>query len=503
MARYSVADWYGVVTPGGVALLPHTVPLGAVERVWQALKEGSGPGAVIEGLVGTFGAALRNLPDFALLSLAENGGARIALRGAVTARLLLGGTASEHTFSGGGVSTWTEQLVTDVERAELSVSGSSGECILPIADGIVLAGRVVFWLNEAGEQRGGVSPAGRKSEQSDAAADPGPMVAAVVAAPVAALEPHFLDDAGDAPAAGPGGVQPAGAEPESVPAELVTSLHEPPDDKPALVADEPVGAEPEPVNSRSEPVGVIPAVHAAETLVAEDAPNDYDRLLYGETVLSSVEDAAVRPERADVVAGEPQLVTPPPPPPLPASTRIPPPPPPPPPSDPAAIIALPTFTPAGGASAAPEAASWQDHDGETVLVEALLSGQQPGVPVASVSPDAAWRPPRLLVPGQASVVLDRSAIIGVRPRFTRAQDGKVPLLITVDSPKGEISRSHLEFRLEGRTLLAVDLNSTNGTILLREGCDPVRLHPNDPSILVPGDRIDLGDDVMLEFEDLV
>lgn len=86
--------------------------------------------------------------------------------------------------------------------------------------------------------------------------------------------------------------------------------------------------------------------------------------------------------------------------------------------------------------------------------------------------------------------------------MARVQEGNAPHLVTVDSPKGEISRSHVELRLEGTTVLAVDLNSTNGTMLVRSGMEPVRLQPGEPSMLVPGDRIDLGEGILLSFEGL-
>ncbi|NLA35317.1 MAG: FHA domain-containing protein [Actinobacteria bacterium] len=72
--------------------------------------------------------------------------------------------------------------------------------------------------------------------------------------------------------------------------------------------------------------------------------------------------------------------------------------------------------------------------------------------------------------------------------------------MVVASPSGHISRSHVEIRVEGADVLAVDLNATNGTRLLRLGADPVRLHPGESTLLVSGDRLDLGDDVILTFE---
>ena len=78
--------------------------------------------------------------------------------------------------------------------------------------------------------------------------------------------------------------------------------------------------------------------------------------------------------------------------------------------------------------------------------------------------------------------------------------GTVPHLVSVTSADRSISSSHVELRVEGEDVLAVDLDSMNGTRLLRPGVDPVRLHPGQPSLLVAGDRLDLGDGVVLSFE---
>ncbi len=106
------------------------------------------------------------------------------------------------------------------------------------------------------------------------------------------------------------------------------------------------------------------------------------------------------------------------------------------------------------------------------------------------------------MPGRAPLLLDRSAIIGTRPKLNRVQGGNVPHLVSVESPNSEISRNHLELRVEGADLLAIDLNSTNGTMLLRIGADPVRLQPREAHLLVGGDQLDLGDGVLLSFEGL-
>ena len=98
-------------------------------------------------------------------------------------------------------------------------------------------------------------------------------------------------------------------------------------------------------------------------------------------------------------------------------------------------------------------------------------------------------------------VLDRSAIVGRRPRASRADGRQAPQLIRVPSPQQDVSRSHLELRLEGWHVVAIDLGSTNGTTLQREGADLLRLRPQDGIVLHDGDRLDLGDDVRLRLRE--
>ncbi|MGC5167651.1 FHA domain-containing protein [Luteimicrobium sp. DT211] len=109
------------------------------------------------------------------------------------------------------------------------------------------------------------------------------------------------------------------------------------------------------------------------------------------------------------------------------------------------------------------------------------------------------------VPGQV-FPLDRPLVVGRRPRSPKGAggggDAALHRIVTVPSPQQDISRSHVEVRLEGWNVLAVDLNTTNGTTLLRPGQSPLRLHPGDPQLVVSGDVVDLGDGITLAFEDV-
>lgn len=79
---------------------------------------------------------------------------------------------------------------------------------------------------------------------------------------------------------------------------------------------------------------------------------------------------------------------------------------------------------------------------------------------------------------------------------------RVPHLVTLSSPNEDISRSHLEIRLEDWSVLAVDLGSTNGTMLLREDRAPLRLRAGVATNVDFGDRLDVGEGVIITLEEL-
>ena len=98
--------------------------------------------------------------------------------------------------------------------------------------------------------------------------------------------------------------------------------------------------------------------------------------------------------------------------------------------------------------------------------------------------------------------LDQSLVIGRQPSVSRVQGGVMPRLVQVPSPEGDISRSHVEVRLEGWHVMLCDLKATNGTVLVREGQSPRRLAQNEMAILLDGDIAELGDNISLRFEEI-
>ncbi|MFK0083686.1 FHA domain-containing protein [Glutamicibacter sp. NPDC090743] len=98
--------------------------------------------------------------------------------------------------------------------------------------------------------------------------------------------------------------------------------------------------------------------------------------------------------------------------------------------------------------------------------------------------------------------LNRSVILGRQPSAAAIKSDTEPRLLKVESPSGDISRSHLHVRVEGWHVQLVDLGATNGTVLLREGQRPRRLSRHQEIMLIKGDVADLGDGVSIRFEDL-
>lgn len=99
-----------------------------------------------------------------------------------------------------------------------------------------------------------------------------------------------------------------------------------------------------------------------------------------------------------------------------------------------------------------------------------------------------------------AVELDRDVVVGRRPRSSTTSADRMPRMVTVPSPQKDISRSHVQVTLEEWHVLVEDLATTNGTVLLRPGQKPRRLHPNQKEIVVDGDVLELGDGITLAFE---
>lgn len=470
---YRPGQWNLIVIPGALVALPPDAPTEVVSTLWERLPAHKTLATVVDVLTTQAGGSFTALPPF-VAAVAEGADVRIALRGGVAARVTAADGA--HELSGAEVTTWSERFIGGATRIEITVETVEGDAGLPVHTGIVRAAAVSADLesDDAAPLTGALGPA-----PVVVATHEGASATALAAAPVplalfggAALGGAALgaDAAVSAPLVGAVPVPPVMAPPvvtpPPVPSAVTPPAAPPVPDAPvpdAPVADAPVAEPPvapvtEEIPEQSSDSAPLPVIEDATLVPTEDTitPDDDDIFdqLFGATVHTA-------PAPADA----------PPVPPLPAQG---------------------------------------DHDGATISAAELRAlRQQPAsadetptavLPVAGASDGPTIG--RLRVSSGQVVELDRTVIIGRRPRSTRASGASLPHLIAVESPQQDISRSHLEVRPEGDTVVVIDLHTTNGSTLLRPGADPVRLHPGEQTLVLTGDVVDLGDGITVAFEDL-
>jgi hypothetical protein len=116
-----------------------------------------------------------------------------------------------------------------------------------------------------------------------------------------------------------------------------------------------------------------------------------------------------------------------------------------------------------------------------------------GQPVDNANPRLVQRPvmAQLITAGGARIELTDMVLIGRAPT-AQAGDGN-PILLPIPSPNSDISRTHLKVAVKDWDVVATDLHSTNGTMLVRPGQAPVRMMPGTPVTVEPGTILDLGD----------
>lgn len=111
--------------------------------------------------------------------------------------------------------------------------------------------------------------------------------------------------------------------------------------------------------------------------------------------------------------------------------------------------------------------------------------------------------PRARVPsirvGGRVIRLDRPVVIGRRPALPRIVRGPVPELVTVVSPLGQVSSSHLLVHAEGEAAVVDDLRSTNGTVVRPAGSAPYRMSSGASIVALTGTVVEIGDGIAVEI----
>ena len=477
---YRPGSWQVVAEEHGMIAVPGDTPTERFAALTEMMRSGAPQLTEVIDVLG--GGTMATLGSFAVALLGEDS-ARLAVRGDI--RVSVTGVDGDEVVSGAEISTWTERYFTHPRSFTVSLEEAHSDTSLVVRSGTVLASSVAF---PHGDQPAASATA------APGVAEPVEAGAGDVAPPEDAAPAEKTDqqpaDAGDAAFPAQAGVLATAAQAEGTPVDEVP-------------AD-----------------GVAAAEAPAATESADEAPADARGAEQGDAAEEASGSGAEHPELVQTEA-------------MPVTTA----------SDPSGVDAgFPTLIPteytfapappsvaeddvldatvhsAPRGPAAPPAELAGDHDGSTISLAELrrmreAAGDAPQQTTGTSGPDtptevlpavgapAAGHGSARLSSGQV-VTLDRTVIIGRRPRATRASGDSLPHLVAVESPQQDISRSHLEIRPEGDSVVVIDLHTTNGSTLMRPGADPVRLHPGEHTLVLSGDVVDLGDGVTVSFEGL-
>lgn len=433
-----------LVGPGCAILLADGGPEGTSSRLWPLVSAGAGLDELLDALAA---GGLRSMGSFALVH-----GTRVVVRGVIEAQV---GIDGRHLVAR-DVATWVEHAVEAGESIRLGAASEPGVALLPLVSGVVRAESLVFGAESTWAVR----------------ATPLELTPALAPA-VTGVTPLLGSHGATTSESSPGEAQVGhGALP-------VSELTEIPDFTVAPSVEQRVSP---------KPPALVDAVPGQPQDDGEDEAYDH---LFGATVSRSIEEAAVRPRDEDEES--------------PATHSVP--------------IVRDT-----------------DHDGSTILAHDLAAirasagsgvvgpaGQRLvqgvrciadhanppnnatcwrcGAPVPDQEARALPRPAlgRLRVSDGAVIALDRTVFVGRTPTAGRFSKDGPPHLLRVDSPHQDISRTHVEVRIDDWDVLLLDL-STNGTRLVRPGQEPLLLHRGEPVPVLPGCVIELGDGVTLTYE---
>ncbi|HET7138807.1 MAG TPA: FHA domain-containing protein [Arthrobacter sp.] len=531
-ATYTAGTWLGIVRTNTVVLLGPGTPPALVQAVWELLADAPEVHEVLHAVTSSFGVSLAQIPSFGIVDFRD--GLRVFLRGNLDLAVQLPGGPVD--MNGRDVTTWTERRLDTPDWYRLTVAGAgqSGPG-LPLGDGVVLLESLTVALTGAP----GVDVAPEPERAPEVSAD---TVMGVmdddsnyaVEAPEPGPDDEPQPDMAPRPDVAPQpNVAPA-HHPDQVPAHELTGSYDHLWEKTVVRSIEDAAV-------RDEPDAADDAAELHTATAPETAPPTPPAPTPPPTPPAppALQPAAARAPSPDGLIDSvpwrtggstaPAVQAPP-------SFNLP--------TAPAPALALgaaPAAEPGPEPVPEPAPAGVEgDHDGHTIMKSDLAGVAAHPAPMPA--PDTAAGPvvlARVCGRGHANppthaqcaacgsplpadavqvarprlgrmrvstgelVDLDQSLVIGRQPSVSRVQGGVMPRLVQVASPSGDISRSHVEVRLEGWHVMLCDLKATNGTVLIRGGQPPRRLAQNEMAILLDGDIAELGDDVSLRFEEIL
>lgn len=100
----------------------------------------------------------------------------------------------------------------------------------------------------------------------------------------------------------------------------------------------------------------------------------------------------------------------------------------------------------------------------------------------------------------AEAVVVRGAVrFGRRPATSRIPSAVATTLVSVPSPRGEISANHLEIRAAGTAVMVTDLKSSNGSAVRLPGQISRTLRGGESVVVPAGTAVDLGEGVVIHI----
>lgn len=499
---YVPGDWVGVAGPGLWLLIEAEPSAPIVREYWQLIRRGTSATDVLD-TVYLYSAQSQG---FAFVAVGPDS-TRAVVRGNASIRLLASTDAPVTVLDGAG-DTFLDWRAIGFQLTAGSISQDpvalvAGRPLLPLESGVVQASAILW--NEAFAVR--------------------PTPAAPVPALAAEPEPEPDPDLAPTEIVVP---QPVVDDPDLAPTQFVAPRTVAPS---ALLAP-PSGPriEVEPVFEQIEQGAQIVEV---EPLPGPEADPDADESLIWKLDWWGTADKPPAPAATvsqPLVQPAPQLLVPPPMPPATAPEPVV--------AEPliaepviAEPVAFEAFEPELAAAELFTADPVEDDTSVTVhrpgnaSPGADTAGQRPSVPAVRC-PDGHLNPPAATqcrvcaaaVPPQESfpvpqpvlgvlrlstggdIPLDRDVFLGRDPSHSEERMARKPHLLRLPSPGKDISRDHLEVRLVGWRVMAIDLGSVNGTTVIAPGAAPEALAAGASRMIEPGTQVVLADEVSFVYE---
>lgn len=122
-----------------------------------------------------------------------------------------------------------------------------------------------------------------------------------------------------------------------------------------------------------------------------------------------------------------------------------------------------------------------------------------GATVPAQAPVRVPRPPLgvLRLPDGQALLLDRGAVLGRQPQALPGETW--PHLVQLPEGATHLSRMHLHVELDGWNVIARDLGSRAGTVLVAPGRPPERLRPHEAHLLEDGAVLHLAEEYVVRF----